>query len=99
MLFSLLYFFTVASSYGYVICPDGRYYPDGVCRMNPDGSWRTISNDSSSTSAKDLMDAGKLFDPYGAYRDGAMANDKYDIKEKELELKRLELERRIREAR
>ena len=93
-----IYIIALGSSYAYVICPDGRYYPDGVCRMNSDGSWRTVLIEPPSSPAKDLMDASKMFDPYGSYRDGAMAKDKYDLKERELELKRLELEKRIRDA-
>ena len=107
----LLLLSVIKITWGYTICPDGNYYPNGTCQINPDGTWRTSSsstlapngqyvpNYSSNSQGQNILDASRLADPYGAFRQGAMAKEKYDLEEKELELRRLELEKKLKEMR
>lgn len=104
--------FSFGIVHAYTMCPDGRYYPDGQCQLNPNGTWRTApssnlapngqyvpnySGGSQSSQAQDLYNMGKSFDPYGAFREGAMSKDKYDLEEEKLRLQMLEIQRRKRQ--
>jgi hypothetical protein len=109
-LFVILFIYEGANAY--TMCPDGKYYPDGQCQLNPDGSWRTapsstlapngryVPNYSGSpqpSQAQDLYNMTNSFDPYGAFRQGGMAKDKYDLEEEQLKLQMLEIQRRKRQ--
>ena len=109
-LFAILLLYGTANAY--TMCPDGKYYPDGQCQLNPDGSWRTapsstlapngryVPNYSGSpqpSQAQDLYNMTSSFDPYGAFRQGGMAKDKYDLEEEQLKLQMLEIQRRKRQ--
>lgn len=111
-LVTLFLAFACGVAQAYTMCPDGRYYPDGQCQLNPNGTWRTApsstlapngqfvpnySGSPQSTQAQDLYNMSKSFDPYGAYRQGAMAADKYDLEEEQLKLQMLEIQRRKRQ--
>lgn len=104
--------FACGMAQAYTMCPDGRYYPDGQCQLNPNGTWRTAPSSSlapngqfvpnysggpQSSQAQDLYNMSKSFDPYGAYREGAMAKDKYDLEEERLRLQMLEIQKRKRQ--
>ena len=71
------------ASHAYTMCPDGRYYPDGQCLLNPNGSWRTAPSSTlapngqyvpdysgipQNSQAQDLYNISKSFDPYGSFK-------------------------------
>ena len=100
------------ASQAYTMCPDGRYYPDGQCLLNPNGSWRTAPSSTlapngqyvpdysgipQNSQAQDLYNMSKSFDPYSSFREGAIAKDRYDLEEEKLKLQMLEIQRRKRQ--
>jgi hypothetical protein len=107
VLIGTLFMLLSMHSFGYTMCPDGNYYPDGQCQINPNGTWRTAPNSNLAPNGtyvpeygsqpqqglgQQMYNMGSSYDPYGAFKRGQMAPQQYQLQQQQLDLQQQELE-------